>query len=75
MICPWALVEHAGLGRTVENALNAGADLLLVSWDTDKIYPALQCALDALKVGRFDREMLDQSARRLDKLDGGQALH
>ena len=41
-------VEHAGLCRAVEGALNAGIDLLLVSWDTDKPYPALRCALDAL---------------------------
>ncbi len=31
-------VEHAGLCRAVEGALNAGIDLLLVSWDTDKAY-------------------------------------
>lgn len=61
-------VQHAGLCRAVEGALNAGIDLLLVSWDTDKIYPALRCALDALDAGRLDREALARSAQRLDRL-------
>jgi beta-N-acetylhexosaminidase len=61
-------VEHAGLCRAVEGALNAGIDLLLVSWDTDKEYPALRCALDALSAGRLSRQMLQQSAARLDRL-------
>jgi beta-N-acetylhexosaminidase len=61
-------VEHAGLCRAVEGALNAGIDLLLVSWDTDKAYPALRCALDALSAGRLSRQMLQQSAARLDRL-------
>jgi beta-N-acetylhexosaminidase len=61
-------VEHAGLCRAVEGALNAGIDLLLVSWDTDKAYPALRCALDALAAGRLSRQMLQRSAARLDRL-------
>ena len=61
-------VEHAGLCRAVEGALNAGIDLLLVSWDTDKAYPALRCALDALAAGRLSRQMLERSAARLDRL-------
>jgi beta-N-acetylhexosaminidase len=59
-------VEHAGLCRGIEGALNAGIDLLLVSWDTDKIYPALRCALDAAEAGRLDPTMLKRSAERLD---------
>jgi beta-N-acetylhexosaminidase len=59
-------VEHAGLCRAVEGALNAGIDLLLVAWDTDKVYPALQCALDSLDAGRLDPAMLRASAHRLD---------
>jgi beta-N-acetylhexosaminidase len=62
-------VLHAGFCGGVEGALNAGIDLLLVSWETDKIYPALQCALAALDAGRLDREMLKRSAERLDRLE------
>lgn len=61
-------VEHAGLCRAVEGALNAGIDLLLVSWDTDKAYPALRFALDALAAGRLNRQILERSAARLDRL-------
>jgi beta-N-acetylhexosaminidase len=61
-------VAHAGLCGAVEGALNAGIDLLLVSWDTDKAYPALRCALDALAAGRLNRQMLQQSAAQLDRL-------
>jgi beta-N-acetylhexosaminidase len=61
-------VEHAGLCRAVEGALNAGIDILLVSWDPSKVYPALRCALNALDAGRIDRTVLKESAGRLDRL-------
>jgi beta-N-acetylhexosaminidase len=67
-------VEHAGLCQAVEGALNAGVDLLLVSWDTDKVYPALHCALAASDAGRLDPVMLRASARRLDVARASQAL-
>ena len=63
-------VLHAGFCAGIEGALNAGIDLLLVSWETDKMYPALQCALAALDAGQLDRDMLKRSARRLDRLEG-----
>lgn len=66
-------VEHAGLCRAVKGALNAGIDLLLVSWDTGKVYPALRCALDALNRGQLDPTALRQSARRLDGLERAMA--
>ncbi len=64
-------VEHAGLCRAVAGALNAGIDLLLVAWDTDKVYPALRCALNALDAGQLDVNMLRQSALRLDRIADG----
>jgi beta-N-acetylhexosaminidase len=64
-------IERTGLCRAVEGALNAGVDLLLVSWDTDKVYPALRCALDALDAGRLDQNALRQSAKRLDRFQSG----
>ena len=67
-------VEHAGLCQAVEGALNAGVDLLLVSWDTDKVYPALKCALDALDAGRLDLMMLGASAQRLDAARARQTI-
>jgi beta-N-acetylhexosaminidase len=67
-------VLHAGFCSGIDGALNAGIDLLLVSWETDKIYPALQCALAALDAGRLDRAMLKQSAARLDQLEKVKAV-
>jgi beta-N-acetylhexosaminidase len=63
-------IQRAGLCKAVERALNAGIDLLLVSWDVDKTYPALRCALDAFDAHRLDDDMLKQSAQRLDRLEG-----
>ena len=63
-------IQRAGLCKAVERALNASIDLLLVSWDVDKTYPALRCALDALDAHRLDDDMLKQSAQRLDHLEG-----
>ena len=59
-------VVHAGLCGAIERSLDAGVDLLLVSWDTDRIYPALRCAADAVRAGRLDATMLAASAARLD---------
>jgi beta-N-acetylhexosaminidase len=62
-------IEHSGLCRAVERALNAGVDVLLVSWDTTKVYPVLRCALAALDAGRLDPAVLKQSGRRLEQLE------
>lgn len=63
-----AAAEHTGLCRAVARALNAGVDLLLVAWDTQKVYPAMRCALDALAAGRLDAATLQESAQQLDRL-------
>jgi hypothetical protein len=44
-------------------------DLLLVTWDTGKVYPALRCAIEALDAGRLDPAALKRSAERLDRLE------
>lgn len=56
---------HHGFCTGVVEALNAGADLLLISYDHDQYYRAFNCALDALNQGKLDRQMLDASNRRL----------
>jgi len=61
-------VKHAGLCQAIEGAINAGIDLLLVSWDTDKVYPALRCALEALDAKQIDTSALAQSNQRLRTL-------
>jgi beta-N-acetylhexosaminidase len=54
-----------GLCKAVTSALNAGVDLMLISYDDEKIYPALACAAQALDTGEIDRAMLERSDTRL----------
>jgi beta-N-acetylhexosaminidase len=51
-------------GASVE-ALNAGVDLILVSYDADQYYAALDGLLSADRDGRLRQEALRQSDRRL----------
>ncbi|MBV8702015.1 MAG: hypothetical protein JOZ76_25570 [Bradyrhizobium sp.] len=45
----------------VVEALNAGADLLLVAYDRAQFYRVFDCALDAYRRGRLDLKMLRAS--------------
>ncbi len=59
-----------GLGATgsaAVAALNAGVDLLLVSYDTDQVYSVLAALLLAERDGRLDTATLAESARRLNR--------
>ena len=58
-------IYHRGLCRAVVDGLNAGIDLLLLSYDDAQYYPAMACALDALRQGRLDPAMLARSRDRL----------
>ena len=51
----------------VVEALNAGADLLLVAYDGSQFYRAFDCALDALKRRELDLAALHDSEVRLDR--------
>lgn len=62
-----AIHHHAPCTAVVE-ALNAGIDLLLVSYDADQYFPLMACALDAQREGAIDLAMLARSAGRL-KID------
>ncbi|MGB6065179.1 MAG: glycoside hydrolase family 3 N-terminal domain-containing protein [Desulfomonilaceae bacterium] len=46
-------------------ALNAGVDLILVSWDPDQYYRIMYALLKADRQGRLDRRMLRKSSQRL----------
>ena len=54
-------------GSAAVSALNAGVDLLLVSFDTDQVYSVLSALLLAERDGRLDSAALAESARRLDR--------
>lgn len=53
------------IGEAAISALNAGADLLLVSWDGDQLYPVLASLLAAERNGRIDAGVLPKSNERL----------
>lgn len=57
-----------GFCRATVNALNAGVDLLLVSYDYEKFYDMMYCAMQAHEKGELDLNMLEQSRTRLNKL-------
>ncbi len=46
-------------------ALNAGVDLILISWDTDQYYPVMYALLKADTQGQLDGEALKRSDQRL----------
>ena len=48
----------------VVEALNAGADLLLVAYDSAQFYRIFACASEAARQNRLDPDMLEESAAR-----------
>jgi len=47
------------------DALNAGVDLILVSWDPAQFYPVMYALVKADRQGKLDREILQRSDQRL----------
>ncbi len=62
-----AVLRH-GLCRAGVEAINAGVDLLLVSYDAAQYYEIFHCLLRAEKHGELDDKLLADSQRRLDSL-------
>lgn len=54
-----------GIAGAAVAALNAGVDLLLVSYDPDQYFPLMDALLEADREGRLNREMLSKSEVRL----------
>jgi beta-N-acetylhexosaminidase len=62
-----AAYDH-GLCKGVPEALNAGVDLLLISYDVDKYFDAMYCAIQAARKRSLDDGVLAQSRQRLQTL-------
>lgn len=62
-------VFDLGIGRVAAEALAAGVDLVLVSYDPRQVYRAIHGAAQALKHGKIGRFQLATSTRRLDEFD------
>ncbi|HUO55132.1 MAG TPA: glycoside hydrolase family 3 N-terminal domain-containing protein [Rhodoblastus sp.] len=58
-------VFHHDLCSGVVASLNAGVDLLLVSYDGRQYYPMMRCVLAADAKGAIDQPAMQRSARRL----------
>ncbi|MCT7949061.1 glycoside hydrolase family 3 protein [Ancylothrix sp. C2] len=56
-----------GLSGAVVKAVNAGVDLILVSFDHDLYYPAMDALLKAAKAGVLEGGMLERSKKRLEE--------
>ena len=57
-----------GLPAAGVASLNAGVDLILISYDTDLYYPVMHAMMKADAAGRVDRTQLDRSADRIERI-------
>lgn len=68
-------VYNLGIGKVASEALIAGVDLVLVSYDPRQFYRALYCAAIALETGRLSSETLAASSKRLARFNGVDSAH
>ncbi|MCL2345583.1 MAG: hypothetical protein FWC58_06990, partial [Desulfobulbus sp.] len=64
-------VYDLGIGQVAAEALAAGVDLVLVTYDPRQIYRALYGAAQTLEQGEIKRETLEKSMKRLADFGGG----
>jgi beta-N-acetylhexosaminidase len=63
-----------GIERAAVEALNAGVDMILVSFDPDQYYPVMHALLGASGDGRLPKDLLQESAHRLASMQEGNSL-
>ena len=56
-----------GIENATVKAINAGVDLILISYDTDLYYEAMAAVLNAQKLDKLDPSMLSKSHKRLEQ--------
>jgi beta-N-acetylhexosaminidase len=59
--------SSVGMDNGSIEALNAGVDLILISWDSDQYYRVMYALLKADQQGRLNREVLHRSDQRLER--------
>jgi beta-N-acetylhexosaminidase len=62
--------SHDGIAEAAVAAINAGVDLVLVSYDTDQFYTVMHGLLAAERDGRLQPEAVRQSDERLSRVAG-----
>lgn len=60
-----ALYHRYGICESTVRALNAGVDLVLISYDSDQYYPAMDCALTAMARGELQLRQSPQTHARI----------
>jgi beta-N-acetylhexosaminidase len=60
--------SRGGIEGAAVEAINAGVDLILVSFDPDQYYPVMHALLDAYRDGHLRQDVLPQSDQRLDHI-------
>jgi beta-N-acetylhexosaminidase len=66
-----AYLSDGGLARASISALNAGVDLILISYDPDQYFPVVHALLRAQAQGALAQDALGRSNRRLTAVVGG----
>jgi beta-N-acetylhexosaminidase len=59
--------SREGIGGASVEALNAGVDLILVSYDPDQVYLVMHALMRAARAGALHEDALMESGRRLAK--------
>lgn len=57
-----------GLANASVKSINAGVDLILLSYDKDLYYDAMYALMTAVKEGKLDTQALGKSGERIDRL-------
>ncbi len=63
-----AIVDHYGVGEAAVLAFRAGADILLLCKDRDRIVTAMETVYEAVKKGEISEARLETSVRRITLL-------
>jgi beta-N-acetylhexosaminidase len=61
-------IQSNGIEDSAVKALNAGGDLLLISYDSDKYYDVMYHLISAYRDKKLDDSILEKSRKRLDRL-------
>ncbi len=62
------IYARGGIGASAVKGINAGLDILLVSYDGEQIYEVLYALIQAGKEGKLNQERLKESQKRLHRL-------
>jgi beta-N-acetylhexosaminidase len=61
-----AIIKNFGIGEGCVLAINAGADMLAICADPDRIIEGFRSVLEAVKTGRITEDRLDESLDRIE---------